>query len=140
MAPGAGLMRTGESGKGIGSRWYPETLVTRLRAIRQIRDRLSFQQGDAFEAIRSMPNATLFVDPPYTAAGKRAGRRLYQHNQVDHQRLFDLVAASNGPAMLTYDDNPEVRELAAQHSFSVDVTAMKSTHHAVMHELVILKN
>ena len=140
MAPGAGLVKAGEAGRGLASRWYPETLVKRFDAIRTFRDRISFEQGDAFEAIRSHPGATMFVDPPYTVAGKRAGSRLYTHTTLDHEQLFADVARFAGPALLTYDDTPEVRELADRYNFQVGNVAMKSTHHAVMHELTIFKN
>lgn len=139
MAPGAGLVKTGENGRGLNSRWYPETLVKRFTAIRTFADRITFEQGDAFEAIERHSGATMFVDPPYTAGGKRAGSRLYTHNDIDHDKLFADVAEHAGPALLTYDDAPEVRTLAAAHGFQVGNVAMKSTHHAVMHELTIFK-
>lgn len=140
MAPGAGLVKTGEAGRGLNSRWYPETLAKRFVAIRTFRDRITFKQGDAFEAIESYSGATMFVDPPYTAAGKRAGSRLYTHADLNHEQLFADVARNGGPALLTYDDTPEVHELAARHGFQVGNVAMKSTHHAVMHELTIFKS
>ncbi|GAA1703863.1 DNA adenine methylase [Propioniferax innocua] len=141
MAPGAGLTKEGENGKGLSSRWYAETLVSRFAAIRSFRDRITFEHGDALEAVERYHGATMFVDPPYTAgSGKRAGKRLYTHNEVDHEKLFDLVAAHAGPAMLTYDDDPDVRALAAAHGFRVGDVAMKSTHHVVMRELAILKD
>lgn len=139
LAPGAGLMKTGEGGRGLASRWYPATLVKRFRAIRQLRDRIGFTHGDAFEAIERHPGAVLFLDPPYTAAGKRAGRRLYAHNELDHERLFEVTAKSTGPALLTYDDTEEVRQLAAHYGFITGDVAMKNTHHAVMKELTIFK-
>lgn len=139
MAPGAGLMKVGEAGRGLASRWYPEALVKRFEAIRLFRERVTFQQGDAFDAIEAHPGATMFVDPPYTAAGKRAGSRLYTHTALDHERLFREVAEHSGPALLTYDDTSEARDLATRHGFQVGNIAMKSTHHAVMHELVIFK-
>ena len=139
LAPGAGLVRTGEGGRGLASRWYPTTLVTRFRAIRQLRHRIGFTHGDAFDAIERHPGAVLFLDPPYTAAGKRAGRRLYAHNELDHERLFEVAANSTGPALLTYDDTEEVRKRAAHYGFITGDVAMKSTHHAVMKELTIFK-
>lgn len=140
MAPGAGLTKTGEAGRGLASRWYPETLVKRFGAIRTFRDRIVFEQADAFDAIDTYSGATMFVDPPYTAGGKRAGTRLYTHNEIDHVNLFADVASNSGPALLTYDDQPEVRTLAKRHGFRVGNVAMKSTHHAVMRELTIFKN
>lgn len=140
MAAGAGLVKNGESGRGLNSRWYPETLVKRFGAIRTFHDRITFICGDAFTAIQEHSGATMFIDPPYTAGGKRAGSRLYTHSVVDHEKLFSEVAAHAQSALLTYDDTPEVRRLADTHGFQVGDVAMKSTHHAVMRELAIFKN
>lgn len=143
MAPGASLMLSGENGKGISSRWYPQTLASRIASIWKMRNRIQFYEGDAFDAIPKYlgdGTASWFVDPPYTAGGKRAGTRLYAHADVDHPRLFSYIAACNGPAMLTYDDAPDVLNLANQHSFSVSRFPMKNTHHAIMHELIITKS
>lgn len=142
MAAGAGLVKKGEAGRGLNSRWYPETLVKRIDALRTIRSRIAFHCGDAFEYVRRWaddPGAFFFVDPPYTAGGKRAGARLYAHNAIDHEALFALMASVRGSVMMTYDDAPEVHALARQHGFRVERVPMKTTHHAVMHELLILK-
>ncbi|GGY79501.1 DNA methyltransferase [Cellvibrio zantedeschiae] len=142
MAPGAGLVKAGEDGKGLLSRWYPETLVKRINIIRSVRDRISFNQGDAFETIKLFandPSAFFFVDPPYTAGGKKAGSRLYTHNAIDHEHLFSTMSKVLGSVMLTYDDAPEVRTLAEKYGFRVEAVPMKNTHHEVIRELLILK-
>ena len=46
LAPGSGFLKNGENGKGIASRWYPETLAKRIRLIGIFRDRISFIEGD----------------------------------------------------------------------------------------------
>jgi len=142
LAAGASVMKTGENGRGIASRWYPETLARRIRGIGLCRHRKEFVEGDAFDLIRSHLRAkgtALFLDPPYTAGGKRAGRRLYTCNDVDHEDLFKLASSAAGAVMLTYDDAPEARYLAQRHGFHVQTTPMKNTHHAAMVELVITK-
>ncbi len=83
MAPGAGLVKAGENGKGLSSRWYPETLQKRILDIVQMRDRLAFVQGDGlvvFAPHAPDPHAVSFIDPPYTVAGKRAGSRLHKYS------------------------------------------------------------
>ncbi len=142
MAAGAGLVKAGEAGRGLNSRWYPKTLAARIKTLRTLRDRISFLQDDAFCTIRHFidnPNACFFIDPPYTAGGKKAGKRLYTHNEVDHEALFALLASVRGSVMLTYDDAPEVREMATRHGFRMQNVSMKNTHHTVMQELIILK-
>lgn len=140
MAPGSGLTKTGEGGKGISSRWYPETLANRIVAIGAIRSKLEFVHGSAFDVIPEYlddPCAALFIDPPYTAAGKRAGRRLYSNHQLDHDRLFDLVETAAADFLFTYDDSIEVRAKAASHQMEIGFVPMKNTHHAKMQELII---
>ncbi|MFA7171848.1 MAG: DNA adenine methylase [Kiritimatiellia bacterium] len=143
LAAGAGFIKNGEGGKGILSRWYPRTLAKRLRQINYVKDKLSFVHGDAFEVIaqhQDNPRAVFFIDPPYTAGGKKAGSRLYKHFELDHDALFKKCAALKGDVIMTYDNAKEVMELVARYGFQAKPIAMKSTHHAAMTELVIGKN
>ena len=141
LAKGAGMIKNGEHGKGIASRWYPHTIAQRIRAIHHIRDRISFVWGDGFEVIQQFSNRSdvaFFVDPPYTAGhGKRAGSRLYAYSDIKHQELFALMDATNGAFLMTYDDTPDIRLMAAQYGFETQTIAMKNTHHAEMTELLI---
>lgn len=142
LAPGAGLLKRGENGNGIKSRWYPKTLHDRIMAIATHRDRLTFVKGDAFENIaihKDNYDAVFFIDPPYTAGrnGKRAGKRLYRHSELDHVQLFQLMSEVKGDFLITYDNDPEVVALADSHGFQTRLVAMKSTHHAEMNELLI---
>ena len=100
-------------------------------------------QGDAFAALaqhRDEPNTVFFIDPPYTAGGKRAGSRLYAHSEIDHERLFLECESLAGDFLMTYDNAPEVAALAKRHGFATRAIAMKNTHHAKMSELLISKN
>jgi DNA adenine methylase len=139
MAEGAGLVKTGENGRGLNSRWYPQTLARRIQEIAGIRERFSFIEGDGFEVIRRYADdesSAFFVDPPYTVASKR----LYCHWQVDHHSLFGLVASLRGDALLTYDNTREIASLASEFDFETQAIAMKNTHHAKMTELLIGKD
>jgi DNA adenine methylase len=142
MAVGAGLAKEGEAGRGLKSRWYPETLATRIEALRTLRKRIAFEHADAFAVIQTFsedPAAFFFIDPPYTAGGKNAGKRLYTHNEVDHEGLFAIMADVQGSVMMTYDDTPEVRAMADRHGFRIEQIPMKNTHHAIIWELLVLK-
>jgi DNA adenine methylase len=139
MAPGAGLVKHGENGRGLSSRWYPTTLARRIREIAQIRERFSFCEGDGMEIIqryRGVEDAAFFIDPPYTIAA----RRLYQHWQLDHRSLFRLLSEVKGDVLLTYDNTSEIASLALEAGFETEAIAMKNTHHARMTELLIGKN
>lgn len=142
MAPGAGLVKTGEAGRGLRSRWYPETLVKRIEFLRTVRNRIDFTHADAFDVIRRFsvdPNVCFLIDPPYTAGGKNAGKRLYTHNEVNHSELFALMSTVRGSVMMTYDDTREIHELARRYGYVVERIPMKNTHHEILHELIILK-
>lgn len=140
LAPGAGKLKFGEAGKGIGSRWYPRTLKKRILDISAIRQRLTFIKDDGISVLRDragQPNVVYFIDPPYTADGKRAGSRLYTHNNLDHEKLFAVVQSLAGDFLMTYDANDRIRALAQQYGFDVELIPMKNTHHAAMMELLI---
>lgn len=138
LAPGSAPTRYGEGGRGISSRWYPETLSRRLLEIHGYRDRLSFTGGDGLRVLREEAAAdAFFIDPPYTAGGKKAGRRLYAHFELDHEELFRIAAHLPGDFLMTYDNAPEVRDLAGRHGFDVEPISMRNTHLAEMTELLI---
>lgn len=140
MAPGAGLIKYGENGKGIASRWYPITLAKRIKEIGRISDRIGFIEGDGLDVIRKHQleqHTAFFIDPPYTAAGKKAGRRLYTYNELDHEELFSLAERICGCFLMTYDNAGGVREMAARHGFGLRAVAMSNTHHAKIDELLI---
>jgi len=143
LAPGASFSRHGENGKGLRSRWYPETLAARLAAIRDSADRLIFLEGDGMKLLPVLlrgwgRKAAVFVDPPYTArTGKRAGARLYAHATLDHAALFALLAENDANFLMTYDAAPEIIDLVRQHGFHAVRVSMKNTHHNRLPELVV---
>jgi DNA adenine methylase len=103
LAKGSGMIKYGEKGKGIASRWYPQTLYDRITAISGVKAKIEFITGDGFDVLAQKINhkkAFFFIDPPYTIAG----RRLYTHFDIDHELLFKQVAKLKGKFMLTYDD------------------------------------
>ena len=145
LANGASFTRKGENGAGIASRWYPTTLIRRLRAIAEVAPRITFHETDGMQKLASLlgqphDDVALFVDPPYTGGGgKRAGKRLYAHNDVDHARLFSMLAESNVNFLMTYDRSLEIESLIESYKFHAVQVVMKSGHHALLPELVITR-
>lgn len=136
MAPGASLMRQGENGRGLASRWYPETLARRMLAIFENKHRITFRQHDGLQFIHdnaSRNDIAFFVDPPYTVAG----RRLYVHSQLDHDKLFREISRAKGDFLMTYDDAKPIRALASRFGFDTHEIPMKNTHHEIMRELLV---
>jgi DNA adenine methylase len=116
MADGAGLIKTGESGRGLNSRWYPETLARRIREINQQKDRMTFVEDNGFNLIeehKADTEAAFYIDPPYTLAA----RRLYKVWQIDHARLFAVMAECRGDFLMSYDNTAEIAALAKKHGF-----------------------
>lgn len=139
LAPGAGMVKHGENGKGLTSRWYPETLRRRITDIIERRERITFVAGDGLQVMRdyaARSDVAWFIDPPYTVAGKR----LYRYSEIDHEALFALASHVAGDVLLTYDNVPEIRYLAAKHRLETRVIAMKTTHHTTKTELLIGKS
>ncbi|HYX05848.1 MAG TPA: DNA adenine methylase [Bacteroidales bacterium] len=139
IAEGSGYIKYGENGRGIRSRWYPETLVSRIKRIADVRDKIEFRQDNAFNVIpkyNSNSNILFFLDPPYP----KAGSRLYDDSEVDHSGLFTLIEQVAGQFLLTYDDSGFIRELAKEHEFAVAEIIMSTTHHRKKVELLINRN
>jgi len=136
LAPGAGLMKRGENGRGLASRWYPDTLKERILNIVRIKDRIGFVHGDGIRFIQenaAREDAVFFIDPPYTVSG----RRLYSHSDLDHEQLFEVVSKVRGDFIMTYDNAQPIRDLACRFGLQTREVPMKSTHHALMTELLI---
>ncbi|MFI5175771.1 MAG: DNA adenine methylase [Terriglobia bacterium] len=139
LASGAGLMKSGENGKGLASRWYPQTLRNRILAILEINTKIKFVHGDGLDVLRrnaKRKDVAYFIDPPYTVAGSR----LYTHSEMDHEALFRLVDSLAGDFLMTYDNAEEIRLLADKFRFDLEPVPMKNTHHAKMTELLIGRN
>ena len=140
LADGAGVLRYGEGGRGIRSRWYPRTLARRIRDLDRVASRIDFRHADGLEVtaeFATREDVVFFIDPPYTAGGKKAGRRLYRYSNLDHERLFAICATLKGDFLMTYDYAEEVVALARRHQFSMRLIPMMNTHHRRVEELVI---
>lgn len=139
ITKGSGLIKNGENGKGIKSRWYPKTLRDRIMAIGHVKSKMKFILGDAFNELEKIKNKKefySFIDPPYTIAG----RRLYTHFEIDHDALFSLSSKLKGRFILTYDDTDEIRALAKLHNLEFRTIPMKTTHHIKKNEIIISDN
>ena len=142
LESGAAFIKNGENGKGLASRWYPETISNRIEAISKYANRIRFEEGDGMDKLEESlatndRSIAVFVDPPYTAGGKRAGRRLYAHHTVDHEKLFAMLNDSEAEFLMTYDEAPEIVDLIRKHGFHAVRVLMKNGHHNKVSELVI---
>lgn len=139
LAQGSGMVKNGEAGKGLKSRWYPDTLAFRIKNIHQHGNKINFIQGDGFNSIKqNMDNelACFFIDPPYTIAGKR----LYNHYEIDHEKLFQYASEIQGHFLMSYDDTEEVRNLADKFELPWITIPMQTTHLITKEEILISDN
>jgi DNA adenine methylase len=135
MTTGAGRIKAGENGKGLSSRWYPETLARRIEDIQRHRDRITFIEGDAFGFLKryDAKDTAFFFDPPYTIAG----RRLYTYSAIDHEDLIRFASDLSGSVLMTYDNCPVIRGIAHDCGFPTRTIPMKTNHHTRKEELLI---
>ena len=142
MAPGAGWLNRGEGGKGIHSRWYPETLAKRIEGVHALRRRITFIQGDGLKALRefsSIPKTVAFVDPPYVAKGRGAGLRLYRHYDVDCHELFGIARDFSGPMIITYHRSEVVQREARDAGIQCRSVNMHTAHTVAKRQLLLHK-
>ncbi len=112
----------------------------RIVEITKFAQSITFIQGDGFQVIRENlqnPQALFFIDPPYTADGKKAGTRLYKYSEINHRELFELASQVRGDFLMTYDNAEGVKALAQEYGFDTHIIPMKNTHNAKMTELLI---
>jgi DNA adenine methylase len=114
-------------------------LAKRINHIRKIRNKITFIQGNGLEIIKNNLNNVFFLDPPYTAGGKKAGSRLYNHHELDHELLFSLSDHIEY-FLMTYDISEEIENLAQKYDFQIKKIPMKNTHNREMKEYIISKN
>jgi len=143
LGPGSGLLRRGENGNGLHSRWYPQTLALRIQTISDMRNRIAFVQRDGMEVIEDNVDCTdtlFFIDPPYTASDSGPGRRLYVHSELDHRSLFELASDISGGFLMTYNDDPRVRSLVEEFGMEALPVPMCNRHHQHVSELLISRD
>ena len=106
---------------GASLRWYPGTIARRLRGLADLRGRIRAVHGDGTEAVRRLggrPGAAVFADPPYLREARRNGEgRLYRAGYDAHEALFDALARTGGPFLLTIDDEPRTRAWCRRRGF-----------------------
>jgi DNA adenine methylase len=135
MAPGARPLKRGEKDQGIGSKWKPGELRSRILNICHMRDRITFLEGDGvrFLVEHQGDDAAWFVDPPYLGAGGR----LYTHSTVDPEAILRTAAGLRGDFLITYDPAPAVQGLARQYGLDTHTILMQNRRGKAKRELLI---
>lgn len=94
----------------IGARFYKDTIVERIKEIKEMRRLIHISNQDALEfldkflEVASTEASTLFfLDPPYYKKGARLYLNYY--HQTDHQGLADMLNQNNKRNWITTYDN-----------------------------------
>jgi site-specific DNA-adenine methylase len=133
-----GLKKDGTYYQGLRSRCNIKNLVADLQKVRNVRSKITFIEGDAFDHLPKYSTAFAFIDPPYTVDGKGPGVGLYKHNVVNHDALFKILSERSGDWMATYNNVPEVLALIKKYGFEskqVEMTNLRADDG--YHELMI---
>lgn len=61
-----------------------------------------------------MEEGSFFLDPRYSAAGKRKGGRLFKYFELDHPELIRITRGLAGSFLMTYDKADECWSMDAE--------------------------
>ncbi|MDR6935357.1 DNA adenine methylase [Luteibacter sp. 3190] len=98
----------------LDARYNPLDLIERIRAIGQLRERITVTGLDALELLEKrcprLPKKSLiYLDPPYYIKGSQLYRNFYDH--ADHAAIAEATKQLAHPVLVTYDDCSPIRKL-----------------------------
>lgn len=98
----------------LDARYSCEDLISRVRAIGSLKDRITVLGMDALDLLRDCSpgfprKSIVYLDPPYYVKGSQLYRNYYEH--ADHEAIARCVRNANYPLVITYDDCPVIRSL-----------------------------
>ena len=97
---------------------------------------------DAIELIeyikKGIGRALIYFDPPYYQQGKNLYMNFY--NDGDHEKLSKLIYKLNEPIIVTYDNNPFIKNLYKKFNSNEFVINYSAYNHSKGKELMFYKN
>lgn len=98
----------------LDARYNKADLINRIERIGRLRSRISVTNLDACDLVSGLSRSDssrlfIYLDPPYVQKGP--GLYLNAYEEADHRRLSKLVKALPCKWVVSYDDDPLVREL-----------------------------
>lgn len=99
----------------LGCRFNKQAVITSIRSLAPLRDRISIVFDDAYLYLRrnhkllEEGSQFVYLDPPYYAHGRKYYRYYFEERQ--HSQLADYVVRQPFPWLLSYDDHPQIRTL-----------------------------
>lgn len=138
-----GIIEGGLQGD-VTARWCVDTVTSNIRRVHVLRDRITVAHADGIQALYQYGNQTgvfAFVDPPYSATKNCPGKKLYEHHQLNHRFLFQVLQGWRpGSFLLTYNNARLIRRIARQHSFQFKRVGMRTGANLRKKELLIWKS
>jgi DNA adenine methylase len=128
----------------LDARYKQDDLISRVRAIGALRERITVVGMDALDLLidcsHGLPEKTLiYLDPPYYIKGSQLYRNYYKHS--DHAAIAHCASLIKHPLLVTYDNCPEIRALYSGMR-STEFSLQYSTHLArpFASEILFYKN
>ena len=90
----------------LDCRFNKKEIISRIRQISLLGDRVSVRFDDAFDFLQKAntqnnENRYFYIDPPYFKQGRKLYR--YYYKVIDHKRLHDILSVATFPWLLSYD-------------------------------------
>jgi len=125
------------------SRFNKLTSIKKLEALAACQDALEVHNLDGLQFIQLLKTkyrnrkTLTYFDPPYYQKGPALYLNHLQHN--DHEDLRDRILEYNAPWILSYDNNPTIREMYHGRDCNLYLNRLRHTinGNAVAEELVI---
>lgn len=100
------------------ARWNPQTLIRRISRIAEMSQSIILTYEDAVSYLsnkkfQDSKKTTIFIDPPYTRAGKQLYPESFEgrHEELAEKVRLFMERNSGSDVVITYDDCPFVRSL-----------------------------
>lgn len=125
----------------LDARFNRAELVARVRALGELRDRIHVTGLDAIEFLKQIlpsahTRAFVYADPPYLVRGRKLYLNGYRPD--DHAELARYLTTQRVlPWLVSYDDEPLIRDLYAEHQIDVLPIRYSLQRKRAAHELLI---
>lgn len=118
----------------INCRFNKSDLISRIEKIGQWAEYIHVYNQDALEFLSNIDsivptsNSLIYLDPPYYVKGQGLYRNFYKHD--DHVAICQKLANIKTPWIVSYDNNPNIKEIYQNYRQS-DYTLNYSANHKI---------
>lgn len=110
----SGTVDSGGYSQQAFERQFTYSSIDRIKSLSPILKDVQIFHGDYEELLfQEGENVFIFLDPPYLEPTKSRlyGKRGFLHTSFDHERFAENMRKCTHKWLITYDDNPEIRDL-----------------------------